>query len=905
MLLLIDGSHAVFRSFFAVRSLSSPSGMPTGAVFGFVNMLLKLVRDREPARVGVCFDTSAPTHRHKLDDRYKANRPEMPPELQVQWPICQDVVAELGLPMLKLDGLEADDLIATLAEQGRAQGYEVVIVSGDKDLMQLVDDGSDERPPIRQLDDGKERLYDMAGVGEKWGVPPSQVRDLLAIMGDSSDNIAGVKGLGEKGAAKLLQAWGSLEAIYANLERVEPLRARELLRADRVQAMRAYELVGLVHDAQLPWQVGDLAPIPPDRAALAKRFATLGFKRLTAEYSQAPAAVQVAPVEAAKVIESQAELVAVLDKVRKAKQLALWACTDRADLDRTRPLYGHLVGLALAWSPDEAAYLPIGHAKDLEGATALPQVMWHALLEPVLADPTIAKYGCGIKFELLALQTAGLNLAGVTGDAMLASYLDEAEKHSHNLRNIAYTVLGETVPLDEDLLGKGKAQTGWDRVPVQAAATQLCHKARLALRLCRWYPAQLKEVAVFALYRDLELPLAGVLARMESNGIALDCDELARQSVWLGEQAHSAEAEVWQAAGRQFNVGSPQQLGEVLFDEMKLPAKKRTQTGYSTDQSVLEGLEDDHPIAKSVLRWRQLTKLKSTYADQLPEMVLPATGRVHTWYGQAVAATGRLSSIDPNLQNIPVRSPEGRAIRKAFVAAPGNVLLSADYSQIELRVMAHLANDPGLQLAFQRGLDIHRETAARMFNMLPLMVTGEQRSAAKTINFGILYGMGPQRLSREIGVTLKEAKSFIDRYFEGFPAVKAWMEQTLVQARLSGEVRTLFGRRRVIPGLTSQAPQDRAQAERIAINTPVQGTAADLIKWAMLQVDKRLQGQQAKMLLQVHDELVVEVPEAQAAQVAEVVREAMQGAGKLPDGTMMKVPLAVDVRWAGCWADAH
>lgn len=900
-LLLIDGSHAVFRAFFAVRGLSSPSGQPTGAIFGFVSMLIKLLRERAPTKVAVCFDTSGPTHRHVMDPAYKANRPEMPPELQSQWPVCQEVAALMGLRVVKQDGLEADDIIATLAERGRADGMQVVVVSGDKDLMQLVDDGDGDRAPIRQLDDGKDKLYDHAGVAEKWGVPPTQVRDLLAIMGDSVDNVPGVRGIGEKGAAKLLQAWGSLAGIYAHLDQVQPPRIQELLRADRDQAMRAYELVGLLHDAQLNVTLDDLVPAPPVRAEVAAKFAELGFRRLTAEYAQsAEQPLQQAPRQAVTVVNDAAGLDRALTHIRAASQCALMAATDLLDIDRTRPLYGKLVGMALAWGADDAdcAYV------DLTGAQWVAADFAKAI-SSVAADPAIAKYGCGLKYETLALAALGVPLQGVAGDAMLASYLDDAEAHNHALRHSALTVLGEPVAVDEDVLGKGKAQTTWDRAPLAQVAELLCRKAVLSLRLCRWYLGQLGEHKLLGVYRGIELPLSGVLAGMEARGVRVDCDELARQSAWLGERAQEAEQSVWQQAGRQFNVGSPTQLAQVLFEELKLPAKKRTQTGYSTDQSVLEGLQDDYPIAAAVLRWRQLTKLKSTYTDQLPAMVHERTGRVHTWFGQATAATGRLSSIDPNLQNIPVRSPEGKAIRKAFVARPGWVLLSADYSQIELRIMAHYADDPGLKAAFQHGLDIHRETAARMFNLLPALVTPDQRSAAKTINFGILYGMGPQRLAREISVSLKEAKAFIERYFERFPAVRQWIDATLADARQTGEVRTLWGRRRLVANLNSQGPADRAAAERVAVNTPVQGSAADLIKLAMLEVDKCLVGQPAEMLLQVHDELVVEVREDWAPQAAEVVRTAMQNADVLPNGGRLAVPLVVDVRWAANWADAH
>ncbi len=909
LLLLIDGSHAVFRAFFAIRHLASPSGQPTGAVFGFSSMLLKLLRDYRPARVAVCFDTSGPTWRHALSDSYKANRPDMPEELQVQWPICQRIAQELGLPMLKLDGQEADDLIATLAHRGHRAGFEVLVVSGDKDLMQLVVDGA---PAIRQLDDGKGQIYDEAGVTAKWGVAPRQIGDLLAIMGDSVDNIAGVRGIGEKGAAKLLQQWQTLEEIWAHLDQVTPPRTQELLKAGKPAADLARELVKLECHADLPWSLDDLLPLPADRAKLAQSFADLGFRRLTAEYvdalpsTEAPSGVRIAGPD------DLGQIAAIL---KQSKAVALWAVTDLADAERTRPCYGKLTGLALAVDPAMAWYLPIGHALELGGPPNLPLALVQAQLGELLSDPRLAKLGCGIKYELLVMESAGLPLAGVVGDAMLASYLVDPEAHSHDLRSLAHALLATSLAADDTALkagGKGKAQTGWDQVTAATAAALLGPRPCAILKLWALLQPKLAEARVAELYSQLELPLSQVLADMERLGIGLDCEELARQSAWLATEIASEQAQIWQLAGEQFNIGSPQQLGRVLFESLGLPAKKKTQSGWSTDQSVLEGLEDKHAVAARVLRWRQLTKLRSTYTEMLPQMVLPQTGRVHTWFHQAVAATGRLSSIDPNLQNIPIRSTEGRRIRSAFVAASGRVLVSADYSQIELRVMAHLADDPGLQEAFAKGVDIHRETAARMFNLLPELVEPSQRSAAKTINFGILYGMGPQRLSREIGVSLKEAKGFIDTYFERFPAVHRWMDGVLSQARATGEVRTLLGRRRPVPGLASANPAERAGAERIAVNTPVQGTAADLIKRAMLLVRAELDtaGLKADLLLQVHDELVLECDEASAPAVAQAVRTAMLRAGQsIPTeehGCVdLKAPLQVDVRWGHSWADAH
>ncbi len=904
LLLLIDGSHAVFRSFFAIRHLTSPAGLPTGAVFGFSSMLLKLLREYSPQRIAVCFDTSGPTWRHDLSQAYKANRPDMPEELQVQWPICQRIAQELGLPVLNLAGQEADDLIATLAHRGQAAGFQVLIVSGDKDLMQLVDDAGNGRPPIRQLDDGKGQIYNEAGVAEKWGVSPKQVGDLLSIMGDSVDNIAGVRGIGEKGAAKLLQQWGTLDNIWANLDQVQPPRAQELLRMGKETAELAKRLVKLEHEVNLQWSLDDLQPQPAQRVLLAQSFGELGFRRLTADYlDAAPAAEVSVQVD----IATAADLPPLAEAMAAAGQLALWAVTDLADPERTRPRYGRLVGLALATTPERAWYLPIDHAMELDSPANLPLALVQQHLGPLLADPAIGKLGSGIKYELLVLRAAGLPVAGLRGDAMLASYLYEPEAHNHDLKAIVQAVLASPMPADDAALGKGKAQLGWDGVTAAAAAAVLGQRPCWILKACQALEPKLAQVQVDPLYRDLELPLSQVLADMEYRGIGLDVDELARQSAWLAGEIEGLQQEIWQLSGETFNIGSPAQLGRVLFESLHLPAKKKTQSGWSTDQSVLEGLQDKHPVAAKVLRWRQLTKLRSTYTEMLPQMVLAQTGRIHTWFHQAVAATGRLSSIDPNLQNIPIRSTEGRRIRSAFVASPGRVLVSADYSQIELRVMAHLANDPGLQEAFAKGADIHRETAARMFNLLPDLVSPAERSAAKTINFGILYGMGPQRLSREIGVSLKEAKGFIDKYFERFPAVHLWMESVLADARSSGEVRTLFGRRRPVPGVNSANQADRAAAERVAINTPVQGTAADLIKRAMLLVQGELAnaGLCADLLLQVHDELVLECALADAPAVAAAVRAAMEKAGRTADGAELKVPLQVEVHWGHSWAEAH
>ena len=890
LLLLIDASHALFRAYYAVRYLRTPDGLPSGAVFGFTSMILKLIEEHAPDRVAVCFDGPGRGFRAEMDPNYKANRPPTPEDLKLQWPIAVRVAAELGLKVLEDEQLEADDIIATLATRGRLAGMDVVVVTGDKDLMQLVADPADGLGYTVQLDDGKGVRYDEAGVAEKWGVSAQQIGDLLAIMGDSVDNIAGVKGIGKKGAVELLQQFGSLDAIYDNLDQVPRPRTRQLLQ-DGVEVVKlARRLVALECDGEVGVELADLKPGAADRQALTASFTQLGFKRLLREYFSAGVqeqqAVQIA------VVTGEAEVNAAVAALRAGGRVALDLILSGDDVERRSPMQGALLGIALAGSADKALFFP--RIQMLGGPL-------HQALRDLLADPTVAKIGHDLKYTLVALLREGIEVKGLAADAMLLSYLCEAAGRSHNLPHLALEQLRYKMASPEELFGKGRDRVANETASMDALGRFVGERAVLAWRACDLLVKEAEGHGVRHLHDKLELPLSAVLAQMEFLGVGIDTAELARQSTDLGARMATLEASIHGHAGGPFNIGSPKQLGTVLFETLGLPAKKKTKTGWSTNQAALEELRDVHPIINEMFTWRQLGKLKSTYTDALPALVNERSGRLHTSFNQAVAATGRLSSTDPNLQNIPIRTPEGRRVRVAFVATPGHVLLSADYSQVELRVMAHMADEPGMLAAFRAGRDIHRQTAAEIFKVDIEAVTAEQRTAAKTINFGVLYGMGSTRVAAEIGVTRKEAKAFIERYFDRFPGVKGFVDQTLADARENLEVRTLYGRRRPVPDMASSNHMLKAAAERVAVNTPVQGTAADLIKRAMLEVDGRLRrgGFAARMLLQVHDELLLSVPLAEVEAVSELVREGMAAAGDL------KVPLRVDVGVAANWAEAH
>ncbi|MFN8549406.1 MAG: DNA polymerase I [Candidatus Eisenbacteria bacterium] len=887
---LVDGTGLLFRAHFALlrNPLITSKGEPVGAVFGLANTLIRLIREEKPDRLAVAFDLGAPTFRHERYAEYKAHRPPMPPELISQGPRARQLLAAMGIRAVERAGVEADDLIGTLARRAVDAGDLAVIVSADKDFMQLVGERITQLIPPRANEPAQ--WIDRAGVRERWGVDAEQMIDLLALMGDASDNVPGVAGVGEKTAAKLLAQFGSLEALYAQLEEVNPKGVREKLERGREDAYLSRELVEIRCDLESPCALEELEVRPlGSNPELRPLLLELEFKRMVDSLDLKPEETWRAEYRTLATLEDLDRYLADF----RAHGGPLSVDSETTSLDaRTATV----VGLSLSYREGEGVYLPLGH-KD---GSNLPREEAIARLGPVLQDPAVVYVGQNCKYDLHVLAGLGLEVKGPLRDTMLASYLLDPEG-THNLNYLSETLLQHRMIPIESLIGSGKSQITMDLVPVDRATEYAAEDADAALRLHQILAERIERVGLGELWRELECPLVPVLLRMERAGIRLDTAWLQALSATMESQLARLREEIFQAAGREFNIASPSQLATVLFEELKLKKGRKTKTGYSTDSEVLEDLADLHPVPRLVLEHRSVAKLKGTYVDALPALVDPKTGRLHTTYTQTVAATGRLSSIDPNLQNIPIRSAQGREIRRAFLAEEGSLLICADYSQVELRVMAHLSNDPGLVAAFHEGRDIHAATAERLFGLPPGQVDLALRSRAKTVNFGVMYGMGPLRLSRELGIPLAEAKSFIEEYFAKMPAVRGYFEENLARARRDGYVTTLFGRRRVLRGIDGGDPGARAQAERIAANTPIQGSAADLIKRAMLRVDHELlrRGLKSRMLLQVHDELMIEAPREEQAEVESLLREAMEGAAEL------RVPLKIDLGRGAHWGEAH
>ncbi len=887
---LVDGSHAIFRAYHALPHLSTRQGVPTNAVYGFTTMLLKGMREGNPTHFAVAFDEEAKAKRAEVYPEYKATRGAAPEDLTPQFPLVRKVLEALRIPAIGFPGYEADDVIATLARRARAQGWEVVIMSGDKDLMQLIDGN------IRSYDSMYEKWYGPAEVEEKWGVPPGQVGDLLALTGDKIDNIPGVPGVGEKTAASLLKEYGSLEGVLQHAGEVKKPKLRENLLASIDNVRRGRKLIALYEDLPLPVQLADLERKPIDEPRARKLFTELEFVRLI---NDLPKPAPTAPSGARSLATDLAAVEKLVSRARAAGRFAILTLTSEDE-----PLRDELLGLAVSL-PDESVYVPLGHRSGnaLFAPAELSAPKAIALLKPLLEDEKVIKDGHDLKRDLIAWRRAGVELRGLGIDSRLASYLLDPTGRDHSLAQTARERISCELPILKELCertGKGKKATPLREVPVDevgAAAAALVEGAR---RLSDALGEDLQaDPELHKLYSELELPLTSVLADVELAGINLDTARLRQIGDEVGKQIDSLLQEIFQIAGGEFLPASTQQLAEVLYKKLGLPVLKRGKTGPSTDQEVLEELSLQHELPAKILEHRQLTKLKNTYLDALP-VALGKDGRLHTTFDQAVAATGRLSSINPNLQNIPIRTPIGARIREAFIAQPGWRLISADYSQIELRVLAHISGDPVLRASFESGEDLHARTAGETFGVPASEVTRQQRDIAKMINYGIAYGLSAFGLGHRLGLGTKEAAEIIERYFSRYKHVKQWLDDTIATARSSGMVKTLFGRRRYLPDIASKNPSARSAAERTAVNTPIQGTAADLIKRAMLRVHAALAGRyQARMLLQVHDELVLEAPPAEVAEVAPLVVAQMRGAADLA------VPLEVELGEGKTWAEAH
>ena len=924
-LLLVDGSSYLYRAYHAMAQLSAPDGAPTGALYGVLNMLRRLRADYVHDYCAVVFDAKGKNFRHEMFPDYKATRPPMPDDLRPQAEALPDLVRLMGWPVLVIPQVEADDVIGTLAAMAGEAGWNVVVSTGDKDMAQLVN----ERVTLVNTMSGE--TLDIEGVKEKFGVRPDQIRDYLALMGDKVDNVPGVEKCGPKTAVKWLEAYGSLAGVMEHAAEIKG-KVGENLQAALPQLPLSYDLVTIKTDVDLHTELSDglesLRRTSPKWSQLAVDFKRWGFRTWLKEAEsrmheaadgdlfgsdtigeQAALDMEtsseklpekaVAPEKLDyQAVTTEAQFAALLDKLSQADTIGI--DTETTSLDA---MNAALVGISIAFQAGEAVYIPVGHS-----LTAAPEQLdlqdVLGRLKPHLENPALKKIGQNLKYDQHVFANYGIALNGIAGDAMLASYIIESHL-GHGLDELSERWLGLETITYESLCGKGAKQIGFADVAIEQATEYAAQDADFALRLEAHLRAQM-DAKQLEMYEKMELPVAQVLFEMERNGVQIDRAELARQSAELGAELMKLEQEAYAAAGQPFNLNSPKQLQEILFDKMGIPTKglkKTAKGGISTNEAVLEQLAPDYPLPKIILQNRSLAKLKSTYTDKLPEMISPKDGRVHTTYAQAVAITGRLASNNPNLQNIPIRTAEGRRVRRAFTAPQGSIIVSADYSQIELRIMAHLSGDKTLITAFQNGEDVHRRTAAEVFGISPENVSSEQRRYAKTINFGLIYGMGQYGLAKSLGIDNISAKNFIDRYFARYPGVAEYMQRTKEQAAAQGFVETLFGRRLYLPDIHNKNANARAGAERAAINAPMQGTASDLIKRAMIDVSRWLSDDllQSKLIMQVHDELVLEVPESELDLVKTNLPELMADVGK----GLLNVPLVAEVGVGENWEEAH
>ncbi len=885
-LYLVDGNGYIYRAFFALPKLTNSKGLPSNAIYGFTNMIRKLINEEKPDYVAVAFDSKEKTFRHDSYDAYKVDRPEMPGDLQQQIPYIRRICEVMGLPVLENPGYEADDIIATLMQRCRQENVTGVIVSSDKDLLQLVKEG------VYMLDPMKDYfVYDDAAVEEKWGVKPEQIIDLLSLMGDSIDNIPGVKGIGPKGAQELIQKFGTVENLLLNLDSVEKKSHKEKIEEYKKDLLLSKELVQLRKDVPVAKGIQDLKARKPDPESARKLFLDLEFYSILNDYLTDPSS----RIHEYETIDSIARLNSMVEDLQKIDSISIWC-----EVDPEAPLRGSLVGIALSMQAKKGQYIPLGHRGLSAEQLAEKDVL--KALKPVLENGKIKKNAFNLKQQALIFRNHGVEFRGLWDDPIVMSYVLNPTRHSHQLGDLAKEYLQYQIRDLKEILGSGQKRISPGDAEIAALRDYCCEKADLALELSEMLRADLQKAELESVYYNMELPVLKALIEVEWNGVKVDTVTLQRLSQEMGKNLDRLVKEIYEIAGGEFNINSPKQLGEILFHKLKLPMVKKTRKtkDFSTSEEVLEELARDYEFPQKIREYRQFSKLKSTYVDALPLMINPGTGRIHTTYQQTVAATGRLSSTDPNLQNIPIRTPWGRLIRDAFVAEGDNWLISADYSQIELRVMAHLSKDQTLIDSFLREEDIHARTASEVFDVPMEQMTKEIRNQAKAINYGINYGQSPFGLAQLLGIDQREAKDYIDRYFQKYPRVKAYLDQTLEFVKEKGYVTTMFGRRRYLPEIRSRDRNVYMAAQRAAVNTPLQGTAADIIKIAMIEVQNEIDRRKmsVKMIMQVHDELVFEVSENEKNLAATMVKEKMESVCELV------VPLTVDLSIGRNWREA-
>ncbi len=877
-LFLIDGNSFCYRAFYAIRALTNSKGQPTNAIYGFITMLNKIVKEKKPDMLAIAFDLKGPTFRHKKYEDYKVQRKPMPDDLVGQMPLIKSVVSAYNIPIFEVQGFEADDILATLARRAEEHDIETFIVTGDKDALQLVDSH------IKVYSPHKEGLiYDAAKVKEEYGVEPKKMIDIMSLMGDAIDNIPGVKGIGEKTAVELIAEFGSLDGLYKDLDKVKGEARKRILKENKEMAYLSRDLAVLDENVPIKIDFKELELKEPNEPKLFELFKEFEFKSLMKGVT--PKGTLKSTYE---LIDNEKELEKLVKELKDLKEFAFDFETTSVD-----PMLAAPVGVSFSWKTGHACYIPMNKYFTID------QVL--GKLKPVFENKNIKKIGQNIKYEYIVLANNDIKLKGISFDTMVASYVLNPSKLNHNLEDISLEYLSHkmTTPIEE-LLGKGKNAVTMDKVDVKKVSDYCCEDSDVTFRVKNILEKDIEGKGLGQLFYDVEIPLIEVLAIMEINGVGIDKEYLAKLSNEMAHKLEKLTKEIYEIAGEEFNINSPKQLSKILFEKLKLPITKRTKTGISTNEEVLVKLAAEHKLPKKLLEYRELSKLTSTYIDSLPELINPKTGRVHTSFNQTVTATGRLSSSEPNLQNIPVKTEEGRKIRKAFIASSkDNVLLSADYSQIELRILAHLSGDKQLAKAFKEGLDIHAFTAALVFGVEEKEVTSEMRGMAKTVNFGIVYGMSPYGLSQSLGIEVNKAKEFIDSYFERYPDVKQYLEGLVEEARKNGFVTTILGRRRYIPEINNQNVQIRQFAERTATNAPIQGSAADVIKVAMIAINEKLVsgGMDTKMTLQVHDELVFDVPKKELEKACKIVRTGMEDVIKL------KVPVEAHIEVGKNWLE--